>query len=1011
MHQKFCSSICHNLILLPLFVAHAVSFAQSTDSTTAVTSDAKKEFLKGGSFFDERKFDSASVYFERSARSYAQKEDWVGYIRAETWFCRSLLDAGLTDRPRTDLLRILREGTARLGPNHPEVGITGVQMARVFFRAGELDSALQLCNNALALWRSTPPDRYHEEASYACNVAAAACAEKGNYDRAEEFLEHRVRFLKGISVERKTEEEGDIYFYFGNLYLRKDEPDVAMEYYRKAEALWNTLGEGKRNSWPMANVYHNLGFCAQKKSDYQGALELYEKSLEIKQKLFPPESDIIGISYNGMGNTYLGMKDFNRALEYSEKALATGIASLGNKHFLVGQRYANIGSVYAERKESDRAIHEYNKALEVLLSSRGPQHPDVATVHHMIGDSYLQQGNHNTALVHYKKGLHSVVPGFADTSMYANPRLDHVLSDPVLLEILVRKGETLSRIASEGSNPLRNFQAALDAYQLSVRLAERIRNDLVARSSKIMLTEKTADIHHYAAEVAVQLFTLTHDPRYKDDAFVLIEKGKAAVLAEALAESQARRFAGIPDSLLAKEKDLRIELTYYDTKVQQQRQQNKEEKDVKMTALEDRRLALWREHEALLEHLETSYGAYNRLRLQEQTGSVAQVRKALDPETCLIEYSLGDTTLLACVISRDSVHVRTIQIDSTFDESLDLFLRSIRKLEPEPYRKSATALYQVLIEPFHRQISPYKRLIIVPDGKLCYASFEALLAPEDERPAERGQGNNFTALPYLVKDFSVSYHYSAGLFLAKALEGRQKKGGGFVGFAPVFAEGTSIEYRKKSRGDGKRALEPDRAATIGGMRFSDLPSSEEEVLQIARLVENNGKPSVSYLREEANEENFKTVSSTGFEYLHIATHGILNEESPSLSGLAFFPPGDSTSREDGILFAEESYNLELDANLLVLSSCETGLGKLVRGEGVMAMTRGFLYSGARNIVLSLWKVPDESTRSLMVHFYRTILSTSAETFGDALREAKLYLISKSSTSFPKHWAGFVLLGM
>jgi CHAT domain-containing protein/Tfp pilus assembly protein PilF len=842
-------------------------------------------------------------------------------------------------------------------------------------------------------------------------VAAGAYGVKGNYNQAEEMLEQQLRFVERIDDMRRTELEGDVYSNLGNLYLYRNEPDIAAEYYRKAEALWNIVGEKMRISWSMANIYHNLGLCSSRKNDHQTALKMHEISLGIKQKLFQPESNIIGISYNEMGSAFLAMKDFDHALHYFEKALGIAVASHGQKHFSVGHCQANVASVYAERNDHDRAIQEFTTALEVLFSTRGPEHPDVATVHQLIGDCYLDQEKYEIALVHYQKALSAVVPDFADTNAYTNPNLDRVLSDPVLLDILVRKGDAFSRLAAEGANPLRNLLASLDVYHLGVKLVERIRTDLVARSSKIMLTEKTADIHHHAAEIAIKLFEQTSDPRFRDEAFSFMEKGKTAVLADALAESEARRFAGIPDSLLRKEKDLRIELTYYDTKIQQQRQGNKEEISRKMTSLEDRRLHLWREYESLIEDLESTYTDYNRLRLQEQPGGAAQVQKALEAETCLLEYSLGDTTLLMCVISNDAAHVLRIQIDTTLERLVDQFLLSIKKLEPDLYRASAAALYNVIIDPVRIHISPHKRLIVVPDGKLCYVPFEALLAPDTEIRTNRRIAAEFTALPYLINSFSISYHYSAGLFLARTSEERGTKRNGFVGFAPVFAEGTTIEYRKKRWGNNEPLMESDRAAVIGGMRFSDLPSSEEEVLRIANLVQNKGGSAQTYLHREANEQNFKSIASNELAFMHVATHGVLNEEVPSLSGLAFYPPGDSANREDGILFADECYNLELDANLLVLSSCETGLGTFVRGEGVMAMTRGFLYSGARNIVLSLWKVPDESTRSLMVEFYRTILASGARTFADALREAKLHLISKSRTSFPKHWAGFVLLGM
>ena len=142
--------------------------------------------------------------------------------------------------------------------------------------------------------------------------------------------------------------------------------------------------------------------------------------------------------------------------------------------------------------------------------------------------------------------------------------------------------------------------------------------------------------------------------------------------------------------------------------------------------------------------------------------------------------------------------------------------------------------------------------------------------------------------------------------------------------------------------------------------------------------------------------------------MHIATHGYINEEHPELSMLLFSQPQNMTATEDGVLYASEMYNLTLNADLLVLSSCESGLGKLVKGEGVMAITRGFFYSGANNIIFSLWKVYDRQTNELMTEFYLHVLK--GETFSSALRKSKLQLIADRSTAFPSKWSGFILMG-
>ena len=159
----------------------------------------------------------------------------------------------------------------------------------------------------------------------------------------------------------------------------------------------------------------------------------------------------------------------------------------------------------------------------------------------------------------------------------------------------------------------------------------------------------------------------------------------------------------------------------------------------------------------------------------------------------------------------------------------------------------------------------------------------------------------------------------------------------------------------------------------------------------------------------ASEENFKNNASN-YKYIHLATHSFIYEDKPPLSGIAFIQPKDSALKkaDDGILYSGETYNLDLNADLVVLSSCESGIGKLVRGEGLMALTRGFLYSGAKNIMFSLWTVNDQPTAQLMVNFYKQMLTRKS--YAQALRAAKLEMLKKSESAKPLFWSGFVLVG-
>ncbi len=258
------------------------------------------------------------------------------------------------------------------------------------------------------------------------------------------------------------------------------------------------------------------------------------------------------------------------------------------------------------------------------------------------------------------------------------------------------------------------------------------------------------------------------------------------------------------------------------------------------------------------------------------------------------------------------------------------------------------------------------------------------MIPESEEPG------SFSNLDYLVNHHSFSYHYSIVLRNSR-IKQNISKNRSFLGFAPVF------KWKVKA------VLEPIIKS------LPSLPGTAEEVRSIMDIFRSKGIGATGYFYGDATESEFKRmVKEQEFGFIHIATHTVNNREKPVLSGLVFAGDNRPDGDEDGVLFSKEIYNLKLKTPLLVLSSCESGAGKLVKGEGVLALNRGFFFAGAQNIIFSLWMVEDRSTSSLMVELYKNILD--GKSFHISLREAKLSLISNPYTAFPKYWSSFILFG-
>jgi CHAT domain-containing protein len=385
------------------------------------------------------------------------------------------------------------------------------------------------------------------------------------------------------------------------------------------------------------------------------------------------------------------------------------------------------------------------------------------------------------------------------------------------------------------------------------------------------------------------------------------------------------------------------------------------------------------------------------------------VQRVLDSETCLVEYSIGPTSLSTFIIRKGSFELVTMDRPRDLDSLAKRLRYALRAMNDQSYLSAARELYRELIQPIEQYIGGARRLVIIPDGPLYYLPFEVLLSADHQPDSRNRDRIDFRQLSYLVNRFEISYALSGMLFCEGQSNTEIKPGGplSFVGFAPVARDlyastARSGESTLSKAGDaGSIALAFDRS------RISALPYSEDEVRGIAKDFNESGRSGTYVVGIGATKGDFEAYAP-GYSIIHIATHCFIDEDHPGQSALLFAPGADSTSGRDALLYAGETYNLRLNADLVTLSSCESGVGKLVRGEGLMAMTRGFFYAGARNVVCSLWKVYDKHADQLMRGFYRHVLE--GREFSSALREAKLAMIKNRVTAHPFKWAGFTLIG-
>lgn len=309
--------------------------------------------------------------------------------------------------------------------------------------------------------------------------------------------------------------------------------------------------------------------------------------------------------------------------------------------------------------------------------------------------------------------------------------------------------------------------------------------------------------------------------------------------------------------------------------------------------------------------------------------------------------------------------------------------------------------------------------MVVADGALNYIPFEVLLkAPES---------GDFSSLGYLIKTNEVVYAPSASVVGAIKQQRAKSTGRSMLIIADPVFNSNDTRARKTTgapagdaelRGLGIQGALADVVgssapatsnAAIEGLPLARLNGTRTEAEQISKLAQSSGGQADVWLDLEANEENLGTRDISKYRIIHVATHGLLNAERPQFTGVVLSLVGNKT--HDGFVRTDEVFNLRLGSSLVMLSACETGLGKEKRGEGVMGLTRAFMYAGAPTVGVSLWSVADKSTADLMTDFYRRLLSTGENTTSsNALRGAQLAMISGKKYSAPFYWAPFVLVG-
>ncbi|MEJ7610243.1 MAG: CHAT domain-containing tetratricopeptide repeat protein [Ferruginibacter sp.] len=767
--------------------------------------------------------------------------------------------------------------------------------------------------------------------------------------------------------------------FVGSIHYTRNLFDSALLFYKQAERIADKYPTPLEES---ERLYNRLGAMYFESGNYRMAGNYFQKALTLLSPANPSYRDLLVnykmniaanlvrtedfqqaeaiyrsiLSYNihlneinhNLGIIYLRSGNHNTALSFLRKV------KYENKYAAVELNY-NLAVAFSGLRQKDSTAYYVSRSASENKRLYGKRkNTAMALLYKFLGDEKMKDDDVPGALRLYHAALTESYPSFNDADIHSEPEtFSGVISFTEVFSILTAKAAAFEKLYfTTGTQS--DLVAAFRAYRAAFDLADYVAGTYNSDEARLFLNKSKYAVHDKAIQNSLTLYEKTKKKYYLDQAYLFDQRNKASALLLALQENNVLHNADITTEEAEQQALLRSAITRLSLKA------NRIEDPVSFNSISneirEKEIALSRIKDRISEHV-----GLTDLESAVQIPHAVQIQQMLDDKTVLLSYHLSEKELLVFTISSNAFGYIKLPTDLSFQRNISLFISALHEQDPSRRYSGegpASALYDQLIKPLLPRMGSAKRLIIIPDDELNYIPFEAL---QDEA------GN------YLVQNFSVQYRFSTALLNLK--ENRVSYGL-VLAFAPF----------------------------IGGKSgsFTALPYSKEEV---------SGLKGRLFMGAEATKKNF-TENANRYPIVQLATHASANDSLPMQSYIAF-NQGSSDSADENILYAQEIYNLRLDSiNLVILSACETGLGKLVRGEGLMSITRAFSYAGCPNIITSLWKATDKTTAYLTQRLHVHLSEGYHKDI--ALQLAKTDLLNNKDISpslkTPNYWAHLIFIG-
>ncbi|MEG4053978.1 MULTISPECIES: CHAT domain-containing protein [unclassified Microcoleus] len=812
----------------------------------------------------------------------------------------------------------------------------------------------------------------------------------------------------------------------------------ALQKFDAARSLYQML----RNREKEAYTLHQMGFITNRLGDRQQALNYYKQALSWNQTVADrPKQAVI---LNNIGAVYYALGEKQQAIDYYNQVLSliremgdrpeasinlSNISNLpANSDTSLGERTAeattlnNIGLAYNDLGEKQKAKEYFNQALP-LFRAMGDRVKEATTLTN-IGLVYSDLGEKQTALDYYKQALdlrqkagdrrgealtlnntgttYSELGKQQKAEEYFNQAL------PLFRAVGDRPGEALTLYNMANIKGDRgNLIAALTDIETSIKIIENLRTKITNHELRISYFATVQDYYQFYIHLLMELHKTNPNSGYDRKAFQASERSRARSLLELLQEANADIRQGVAPELLQQERNLQQQLDALETRrIETLSRPN--HTPAEKVELDQKRQTLLGQYQDIQAQIRSTSPRYAAL-TQPQPLTLAQIQQQiLDDQTILLQYSLGKERSYLWAVTKTSITSyelpKRADIEKVARNFRDAVTNPRYRNIPDRVAEANNTLSQIILQPVAAQLAQ-KRLLIVGDGILNYLPFAALSLPETP-----GKNRN----PPLIVDHEIVLLHSASTLgiLRQNYNDRQPPTRTLAMLAdPVFS-GDDERVRTQSNSGNPQAIESvnlglSRSSRANNLQLSRLKFTRQEAQIIQALVPANSR--TESLDFEASRAAATSQNLSQYKIIHFATHGLANSTNPELSGIILSLVDEKGNPLNGFLRLTDIFNLKLAADLVVLSACQTGMGPIVQGEGMVGLTRGFMYAGTQRVVVSLWNVDDEGTANLMSSFYQGMLQKGL-TPAAALRAAQLEMLKQEEWRSPYYWAAFTLQG-